>query len=589
MKKKFQKLAVLGLSAIMSVGMFGTLVGCKKNSGSKTVITFLNFDGGVGNAWVENAEKRFESKNAEKSYASGKKGVDVKIFKAQGTQNLISPGSGYHMVVLERDDLRGLLAEGSLYDVSAVYNDEDSRLIDRMDDFALTRYQRGEGFYGLPHYEFYSGLTYDRDLFNDKANNGVNPLYFSDSQNDINAFETKYGTGYFVTSLEEKKSCGSDGVYGTQDDGLPCSLQQMLILCEKMVSLNIEPFELSGKYPNAINYLLAGLWPSLAGYDEAKVIYSFDSSECAGPDGVKGTADDGLVEIVSQDKNGNFLYTEEPLFAGINYIKKPQTEWVKITLENGYLTHSLASKYYTAAFVEAIEKEGYFSDDSRDVGVSHTGAQKMFIYGTLGGKNKAKGMLVESSYWWNESNDAGNMDDYIASGGDKKRDVRWMPLPTSVNETVTEGKGEPTVLNDAAFTSIVVNANIANKPELVSAVTDFLKFLYSDEEYVKYIETTACFRQMDGELKITDENRGNYDTFLCDLIELRNASNVLNFCGNNKAFNQLGKTIALELELRKFKAKGNHLISAIRTYNSSAADLLQESKYTASYWAGIIG
>ncbi len=567
MKKQIKKSVSAIIATTMACSML--LASCGGNGGDKTVISIMNFEGGVGTVWLDDAVTRFEATHQD---------IDVKVFSGQGTASHITAGSGYNMVVIERLMLNNYVAGGLLLDISDVYTDEDSTLDERIYPEIKSRYQFDGAYYGVPHYEFYSGFTYDKESFDSQY------LYFADSSSG-ELFMSDFGDAYFVSQSYTAKSIGPDGEKGTQDDGLPCSLQELLILCARMKKKGMEPIQLTGKYLDEINYLLAGLWPSLAGYEEIKTVYSMDSSNCPGQDGIKGTEDDGKVEVIKTDANGKLMFSDEPLFVGNSQIKKPITEWVEITLDNGYLTNDLASKYYAAAFVEAAEKAGFFSEDSYDEGVSHTGAEKTFIYGEYSGK--AKGLLIEASYWWNESEMAGNMEDYKKISRKDTRDVRWMPLPTSVNDTVTEGNGEKTVLNDAGFASIVVNANIANNKPVVDACIEFLKFLYTEEECAKYTESTACFRPVEYDVDIANSDKSIY---FKDLVELRQKSNVVMFGAenNNAAFREIGKSLCLDLSANCFSMMENGsrtwLLNAIRAKNKTAADWTNGTRIDSTTW-----
>ena len=62
----------------------------------------------------------------------------------------------------------------------------------------------------------------------------TNNCYFADaSETQVTAVVTPYGTANFIANKNAKKHCGNDGVYGTDDDGLPTSLQDMLICVKK--------------------------------------------------------------------------------------------------------------------------------------------------------------------------------------------------------------------------------------------------------------------------------------------------------------------------------------------------------------------
>ena len=578
---KMNKFFAIALSALSVLSMVAC--GTTGNSGNKTVITMVNFEGGVGTDWLDAAVVRFEAQNSGKSYESGKTGVDVKVTPAQGTTAYITTTSGYNLVVVERTSLMQYIQSGLLYDISDVVKDTSSgaSIESRIDEGTLGRLQGNDGkYYGLPHYEFFSGLSYDRELFDEG-------YYFAADSSSGNTWNSSNYTGWSANFVDKNgvKSCGSDGIEGTQDDGLPSSLYELLLLCAKFAEDGIEPVQLTGKYLNESNYLMSGLWTALAGYDEIQTLYSFDSSSCAGQDGVKGTADDGKVEVLKIDNNGKIILTNENLFEGISYIKKPQTEWVEITQENGYLTNDLASKYYATAFLEILETENWLSADSDDDSVDHVAAEKNFIFGDYNGATP-KAMLIEASYWWNESNMAGNMLDYTEIVEKEERDIRFMPLPTSLNVTATQGNGRKLTLADVGYATIVANANIKGKTATEDAVKDFLKFLYSEQECIAYTKSTGCMRPMN----YTVEDKNSIDPFFADMLKLRENSAILGAGADNSIFKNNMESFMLELDGAPFKPSFgvgtmyNNYLTAIREKNATTQVLIENSRITESEW-----
>ena len=78
-----------------------------------------------------------------------------------------------------------------------------------------------------------------------------------------------------VNSLSTEKSAGSDGQMGTEDDGMPRSLEEMLVLMAYIRDeTDYAPITLAGMYTNYGNYLMEGLWTALAGYDQMRNYYN---------------------------------------------------------------------------------------------------------------------------------------------------------------------------------------------------------------------------------------------------------------------------------------------------------------------------
>ena len=79
--------------------------------------------------------------------------------------------------------------------------------------------------------------------------------------------------------------------------------------------------------------------------------------------------------------------------------------------------------------------------------------QKPFNGKKLGGKQVEKiGMLIEGSYWYNESDNVGNFTNYFTQTKTEERKISWMSLPTSLDVSVTEkNQGrKPTMVETAS-------------------------------------------------------------------------------------------------------------------------------------------
>ena len=541
------------------------------NRDKTTVIEVAVHQGGVGYVWLQEAAKRFETANAEKSYAEGKTGVKIEI--TPGGTALASQSMGsdsYNIYLVERTDTYPFIANGLFLDISEVMEMEDSNgrtLEERINPSIVPTLKGNDGkTYVLPGWEFYSGVSYDKETFDEKY------AYIADSSaEDALEYESDYGTLNMIGTLTTKRSCGPDGEYGTDDDGLPSSLEELLILCSYLKKEGVEPFTLPGSWPGYCKYLLAGLWTSLAGYDSMKAVYNFGGE---------------TVEIIKSDENGNLMFTDENLFTGIDYLKKPVTETVQITTENGYLTNDMTAKYYAAAFLQILETEGFLSADASNA-VGHTDAQMNFLTG--GTETKRKGMIMEGSYWWGESEMAGNFEDYniLTEKDAKDRDIRWMPLPTSLDTPTTEGNGEKNTLIDTCFSSCYINNNIKNNEELKTASIDFVKFLYSEEELVNFTKDTGSFRPIDYEVASSE-----FDSiFYRELVELRNNSNVVQFAAenNNDIFRYHRGALKIELGGSVFTANYNSkpYDSYLLAYRAgaTAVDAINSTRFSQDEWS----
>lgn len=442
---------------VMAVVMMLTLfAGCgskeTKVDSTKTHLNILCYDGGIGFEWAKNAAKRFEEKYANVSFEEGKMGVviDITNDKLDGKNGVTT--TPYAIWFTESVNFNELIATDQIVDITDIVTGslseisdgaETGSIEDKLDPIfhkALTALNGN--YYCVPHYEVYTGLVYNVDLFDEYG------YYFS-----VN--------GSFTTVAEEK-SVGPDGVKGTKDDGLPSSYEELYILMDQMVADGVIPFTWVGSGENYVNDLFAGLQVSYAGKDEFMLNVTFDSS-----------ATNTQATIITDVQNG-----------------VPVEEKVTITSENGYLMTQQAGRYYAFELMEKI-----MSNDSYhtklDKSTSHLDAQEKFILSTLRAGEKPIAMMIEGSYWYNEATEALKRSVNTYKEQAENRRFGWMPLPVLYEGSVTEGNGKkPTVLdslNSVAF----INARFKDDPVILDLAKKFLQFCYTDESLVEFSVTTG--------------------------------------------------------------------------------------------------
>ena len=433
--KKFVSL-LLAVITVLSCGFMAT--GCSSQS-TVTEILLLNFDGGVGSEWLEADVAAFTELVKDKSYEEGKVGVKFRIDRTMGLSPSTMNTTGYSIYFDEaQTDIRALAANEYLIDLTDLVTTplseygEERTIEDKIDSTYRSKLKGNDGkYYGLPYYEWYPGIVYDKDNF-EKYN-----LYIADESVASGSVDTITRYGQPVRFLKngrivENRSCGNDGIKGTEDDGLPTTLVELMSMCQRMIDKGLTPFQTTGMHVSYTNYLLEALWASLAGYDKMRSCYTLS----------------GEIEVVKRDAEDNMLFTNEPLFVGLvgkgndgngnlkegNYIMKPQTEKITLNNENGYRTRDMVERYYATAFLEIAHREGWFTADSTTSSISHTDAQENFIfngrqYGTS--TKETCGMLIEGSYWYQESQRTGALDDYFNEEG-KDKPMGWMSLPTAL-------------------------------------------------------------------------------------------------------------------------------------------------------------
>ena len=565
------KIKKIGCTAL-ALMTFASFAACNNVGGTNyddvTVITVTNFNGGVGTKWFDEASARFKEKVKGVSYEDGKMGVEFEVTETMhiNANNAATDGTDIYFTQ-NSQNVPVLANKGLLLDITDIITaktekDKDGNprsIEDKLLEDNKGFFKGDDGrYYGLPHYEIYSGLSYDVDTF-DMYN-----LYFAaPEETKVMAHPSDYGTALFIKDKTAKKSCGPDGVYNTDDDGLPSSLKELIILCDRMTVFNVQPFQLSGMYASTYSsHLNCGLWASLAGKDQMRANYTFE----------------GEVEVVTG-------YTNENLFEGINYIKKPTTEVITLNKDNGYKAYDMVSRYYSSVFMEIAEKEGWMSTDSYTATVSHTGAQSSFVFGGVGTTPRT-GMMIEGSYWYNEAEDASTFDDYRDFTQKADRNLAWMALPVTLDTTVTEGKGRTSTFMDVGSSSSFINANVAKNKGLMKACKDFMQFLFSDEELSHFTEVSGCARPLDYEL--LEEDYNSLAPYFKSLWNVSRNDNVVYQYGDNKIFRGNRTDLLIYCDTVVCRPLGyRSFLTAIRQ-GKTAKEAFEGSRRTAVEWATFI-
>ena len=466
-------------------------------SAKVTQVLFMDYGGGMGSAWLHQAAERFETLKKTESYESGKTGVDISITSSKGIPYDTMSSTGYHIFTSENTaDIYMMASKGELLCLDEIVDGMTSEINADYQE----RLKGPDGkYYALPHYEWYPGISYDIDYFNQKN------LYFADPAETIVEEKTsKYGTAKFIADPLATKSCGPNGVSGDYDDGLPSSVQEFFMLCEAMKETGRVPFIWSGDCVSYAFYFTHALWANLAGYEQMRTIYTHDSN---GKE---------IVEVVTG-------YTDEDLFYAGSGIKKPTTQKIAITPDNAYKAYEMVSRYYSLAALQVIYDNQYniHSDtkyNSFKTGVSHFNAQSHFI------TNQTGGMLWDSSYWYNETaNDTNNLEYYQdRNPGAPERQLSYMPMPAQIDGSVQVGGGHKNVLLDLGASQMFVNKRVEANPGLTRAIKEFIAFLYSDAELAAYTEETGAMRAID----YTFDNTKAY-SFYNRMNVIRQASDVV--------------------------------------------------------------
>lgn len=485
-RKSIISLALATILAVSSISLIGC--GGKENEDTtKTHMSVLNYDGGVGSEWLKNTAKKFEEKYADVSFEEGKKGVviDIANDKLDGKNGIT--GTPYAVWFSEGILYNDYIASGQIVDISDIVTESLSEVSDGAETGTIEDKISGElkealtaidgKYYCIPHYEVYTGIVYDVDLFDEYG------YYFS----------TKGG----LTTVTEDKTVGPDGVKGTKDDGLPSSYEELYTLMDQMVADGVIPFTWVGSLENYVNDMFAGLQVAYAGKEEFLLNVTFDSAK------------------------SNTQATIIDSFDGEKAVEKK----VDINDTNGYLMSKQAGKYYAFELLEKIMTNDSYHTKI-DKSTSHLDTQEKFILSSLKANESPIAMMIEGSYWYNEASEALKRSENTYKEKAKGRRFGWMPLPVQYEGSVTEGNGKKNTVLETLNSFAFINAKYKDDEVTLNLAKLFLQFCYTDESLVDFSVTTGLPKGVN--YTIPEEKLAEIDNyFQRDLLETKLSSDVV--------------------------------------------------------------
>ncbi len=502
MSGKFRKLLSVAFSVFLICIMIisGTACGIGEReevNEDAAVLNVINYDGGVGHAWLDAVIERFEAEHVDAEYVEGKKGVDINVLNTKTVTFEGLNTSEYSVYFAQGVRFNELLAMGRLLNISDIVTEKEengksieSKMSEKLSD-ALKGYD-GE-YYVLPHYQSFDGVTYNKTVFDE------NNFYFAAEKTDyVSAKEGDPAYG-FVKNADCKKTCGPDGEFDTEDDGLPSSVEEFKRLCEYMKAKSVTPFIYYGGNNGEAyrNKLINALWVSLEGYDGATAQFSFDSGE-------------SKSRIVTGFNGG-----------------KPVSELKTIKSENMADVYQQESKFYALDFFEYVFKnENNYHSASVNSVYSHTDIQKLFL-------KDGVGMLLEGTYWENEARSSGTFEIYKDL---KNVETRCMPLPIQGTGSVAEGRGRKPVMIDTLNAYAFINANTQSKfgDGIVKLAKDFLKFCYTDESLAEFTEKSSVSKNL--RYSLSDEQASALTNYGKSMWNLKNGGLVVTPISDNVIF-----------------------------------------------------
>ena len=552
-----KKIATGILSMLLSVSCLTACVGGNNfGGGSKSVteIQFLNYQGCSGNEWIEAAAERFSDLKANESYEPNKKGVRISVSETKAMPYTTLNSDGYDIYIGEnKANIYEMASQGFLLDLGDVV----SGIEDKIDPDAIKRIKGADGnYYGLPSYEWYTGVSYDYDYFTEEN------LFLAAPEVNGRTVTNKFGSIKLVSSKTDKKSCGPDGVYKTGDDGMPSSVQEFLTLLAEIKTNGRAPIILAGNSIDYAFFLADALWASLAGKEQFKTIYSINSN------GEKN------VEVVTG-------YTEEDLFYEGSGIKRPTTEMIAIDEENGYRIYDMASRYYALATLQLIYDEGWFLESFLN-NAQKTNYQAQYNFVNDGDA----AILYDASFWCGESIRSGDFEEYKVLNPEKSgRDVRYMPLPVTLETPVTENNGKRQAIVDGGSAQLFVNKRVANNEGKKRAVIEFLQFLYSDAELAAFTESTGL--KVPIEYNYDSSKLNSYYEHLTTYVE---ESDVVYFASDSPIVKKNLEAFSLTWSSSVHRPVINGIevakgyVEAMKNYDADAKEIFELTKKNAESW-----
>lgn len=506
---------------------------------TKAQLHISNFNGGVGQDWLDAHIERFQKDYAETVFVPGTKGVQVWVTPHKS--GLVELGSKLKnaqedIYFLEKVNYHDAIAQGYFLDITDVVTEpltefgESGTIEDKLYDSQKQYYKTNGKYYGLPHAQSPTLLTYDADLFNRLS------LYFGENG--------KLGK----KSTDSGLSKGADGVSGTYDDGLPATYDEFFTLCATMKKRGVAPMIWSGMYEWYTTRFAKQLRVNFDGAEEAMTAYDFDGT---------------MTKIVDTiDAQGNITY------------KAPVT----ITEQNGYEAFSSASYYYTYKFIEEVYKNGYYSQKSINENVSHSAAQNYFLLSSFTSEQDI-GMLVEGLYWVNEAKPMFNEMSSYQGSSLKERNLKVMPLPKATAAQVGEKTTIVDSLNQLAFISAYI------PEEIKELAKTFLRYVTTQKSLEEFLLTTGLTRNFKVDYDNIYDQLTPYSQSIVDMLGASDyimpASKSAVFQKNYEAFYG-----TYELGTTKYAEPINAIKAGI-----SAVDFFNDfrTKYNADSWKVLLG
>ena len=281
----------------------------------------------------------------------------------------------------------------------------------------------------------------------------------------------------------------------------------------------------------------------------------FEANKSNGPDGKKGTYDDGLpatyeqmISLVDQivakscipfcysgmyndyvskafrafiadyegyegfSLNYNFNGTAE-LVKNINADGSIETEEVAITEDNAYELQRQGGKYYALKMQEELFGSVKYIGNNWN-GLDYTVAQSTFIKSKYTSKPYA--ILVEGVWWENEASATFTEIENIRGEKKSDRNFGFLPIPKAPGKEA----GDQTMFSSNSSFGFI-NKNCSN----MELAKEFMRFLNSDAEMSKFSAKTSIPRSLN--YTVSEGDKATATSFGKSLIAMRESSKVV--------------------------------------------------------------
>ncbi len=456
-----------------------TVTGCSKNNqidSSKTQLYVGNYNGGVGQEWLNLYKEGFENLLKDEELEPGKKGVQVLVNNNKATFSGTTLLNNTNWETLEQAVIFSegvkyyeFIENGWLADITDIvenpigFDNETAAIADKLTEEQKAYYKEGGSYYAIPHYNVYPGIVYDIDLFNDYG------LYITDSSDGNVTFGGKQG--------DSNLTAGPDGkIETTYDNGLPATFDEFFALCDEMIRYND---------------IIPICWSVNNNESYSKFIIDVMIASCQGAEQAESRYT--ITETGS----------EVDMVVGFDGSDKPIIEKKLLSQSTIADVNKMSGVYYAHDFMYKLIKGNdslkyYYSrsfEDSQSKDMMQNEFLKSYIDSSMvQGLDKPIAMMVEGTWWEEEA--TSSFEEIVDLKGEtyegknvskSKRNLGFLPLPKQNKDSL----GDP-VLLDLNNSMVFVNANV--KGVQLDLAKRFIQYISTEKNLALFAQTTGITR-----------------------------------------------------------------------------------------------